>query len=194
MNVVPAVPAQSPSRWSIVLSILLMVFGVLAIGLPVLASIGFARLLAWLILFDGVVQLLHAFRSRGVGRIVWKILVAVLYVGVGIWLLMHTLIGLAGLTLVMVAFFFAEGILKLFAYVSARKSVGSGWILLSAAVTVLVAIMIWRHWPSSSLWAIGTLIGVSMLMTGTTSLMMALAVRRLVRNHGALGRPEPHAA
>jgi len=82
-----------------------MLFGALAIILPVLVSVGFARLSAWLILFDGVVQLFHAFRSQGVGRVVWKILVAVLYVGVGIWLLMHTLVGLAGLALVMVGFF-----------------------------------------------------------------------------------------
>jgi uncharacterized membrane protein HdeD (DUF308 family) len=194
MSTLQALLPQKPSRWSIVLSVLLIGVGVLAICLPALASIGFTRLLAWLILFDGVVQLFHAFRSQGSGRIAWKVLISVLYIGVGIWLLLHTLVGLAGLTLVLAGFFFAEGIFTVIAYFSARKVRGSAWMLLNGIITILLALMIWRHWPSSSLWAIGTLVGISMLMTGTTHLMMALAARRLARNSEALGEPEPRAA
>jgi uncharacterized membrane protein HdeD (DUF308 family) len=41
--------------------------------------------------------------------------------------------------------------------------------------------MIWRHWPSGSLWVIGTLVGINMIMSGTTRLMLALAVRRATK-------------
>ena len=39
-------------------------------------------------------------------------------------------------------------------------------------------ILVWRQWPSSSLWVIGTLVGISMIMTGTTRLMISLAAGR----------------
>jgi uncharacterized membrane protein HdeD (DUF308 family) len=40
--------------------------------------------------------------------------------------------------------------------------------------------MIWKAWPSSSAWAIGILLGISMLFSGIARLMLSLAARRLV--------------
>ena len=41
-----------------------------------------------------------------------------------------------------------------------------------------IGLVIWRQWPISSLWAVGMLVGIGMIMTGATRLMMALAVRK----------------
>ena len=57
---------------------------------------------------------------------------------------------------------------------------GSSWILFDAIITIILAVMIWRAWPSSTEWAIGTLVGVSMLFSGITRLMLSLAVRRVI--------------
>jgi uncharacterized membrane protein HdeD (DUF308 family) len=38
--------------------------------------------------------------------------------------------------------------------------------------------MIYVHWPSSTAWAIGTLVGVSMIISGASRIMMSLAVRK----------------
>jgi len=38
--------------------------------------------------------------------------------------------------------------------------------------------MIYVHWPSSSAWAIGTLVGVSMIISGFSRVMLSLAVRK----------------
>jgi uncharacterized membrane protein HdeD (DUF308 family) len=40
-------------------------------------------------------------------------------------------------------------------------------------------VLVWRQWPSNSLWVTGTLVGVSMIMTGVTRLMISLAARRI---------------
>jgi uncharacterized membrane protein HdeD (DUF308 family) len=76
-------------------------------------------------------------------------------------------------------FLFAEGVADVIAYFSARKSGASPWMLLDGIVTLVLGFMIWNRWPVGSLWVIGTLVGISMVMTGTTRLMMALAVRKL---------------
>jgi uncharacterized membrane protein HdeD (DUF308 family) len=90
-------------------------------------------------------------------------------------------LGMASLTLVLAIFFFAEGIVDTVAYFSTRAS---GWMLLNGLVTILLGILIYVHWPSSSLWVIGTLLGISMIMTGTTRFMMAMALRRLASSSG----------
>jgi len=47
-------------------------------------------------------------------------------------------------------------------------------------VTLVLAAMIGSAWPISSVWAVGTLLGVSMLSSGTTRLMLSFAVRKAV--------------
>ena len=61
-----------------------------------------------------------------------------------------------------------------------RPLPGSGWILLDGIITLILAIMIWRTWPSSTEWVIGMLVGISMLFSGVTRLMLCFAARRVV--------------
>jgi uncharacterized membrane protein HdeD (DUF308 family) len=73
-------------------------------------------------------------------------------------------------------------VFDLVAYFPARAIPGSGWILFDGIVTLILGVLVWRQWPSSSLWVIGTLVGISMIFTGMTRLMLSLAVRRLARS------------
>lgn len=85
---------------------------------------------------------------------------------------------MAGLTLMLAVFFCAEGIMDLLAYLFGSKTNGAHWLLLHGIVTLLLGVMIWRRWPLSSLWAVGILAGVSILLSGVTRLLLALAIRR----------------
>jgi uncharacterized membrane protein HdeD (DUF308 family) len=171
-------------RASVALSVVLIIFGVLAITLPVATSIGVVIVIGWLVIFDGLAQLVHAFQSKGIGHIAWKLLVAVFYLVAGGYLLATPALGAAGLTLVLGIFLFAEGVADVVAYFATRKSGSSQWMLLDGIITLVLGFMIWNQWPVSSLWVIGTLVGVSMIMTGTTRLMMALAARKLASRIG----------
>src|SRR5271157_2761295 len=168
---------------SIVWAILLIVFGFLAICLPFLTSWGVVVVIAWLIVFSGAFQFIHAFQSQGIGHILWKLLVAILYLIVGIYFLLNPLLGVASFTLVLASFFVVEGVFDLVAYFQNRSAQGSVWVLVDGIVTLILGVLVWRQWPSSSLWVIGTLVGISMIMTGTTRLMISLAARRVA--HGA---------
>jgi uncharacterized membrane protein HdeD (DUF308 family) len=127
---------------------------------------------------DGIIQLFYSFKSQGVGRFLWKLLVAVLYIVGGLYLLANPLVKVAVLTLVLALFFIIEGIIDLFTYLSGAMAEGSHWLLLHSLITILLGAMIWWRWPLSSLWAVGVLAGVSILMNGITRLMLALALRR----------------
>jgi uncharacterized membrane protein HdeD (DUF308 family) len=86
---------------------------------------------------------------------------------------------LASFTLALAFFFVAEGVMDLIAYFQNRSAEGAGWILFDGIVTLILGILVWRHWPSSSGWVIGTLVGISLVMTGITRLMLSLAARRI---------------
>ena len=73
-------PMPRLSSTSLVWPIVLILIGILALLLPVATSFGVARVLSWLLFFDGIIQFFDAFKSEGVGRILWKVLVALLYV------------------------------------------------------------------------------------------------------------------
>jgi uncharacterized membrane protein HdeD (DUF308 family) len=178
-----AIPHQS-SKSSLILAIILIVLGLLAITLPTITSIGVVKVLGWLLIFDGFAQLVHAFQSEGVGRIAWKILVAILYLAAGAYLLANPLLGVAGLTLVLAIFFFAEGVMNLVAYFVTRRHERSAWLLMHGIVSVFLALIIWRQWPSGSFWVIGTIVGISMFISGFTRLFMALEARKHARYLG----------
>jgi uncharacterized membrane protein HdeD (DUF308 family) len=179
MSTAAAAVTRRTHGWSVVWGVLLILFGLLAVALPLASSFGVVLVVGWMLVFSSGVQMLHAFQSNGVGHIVWKILVAVLYLGVGIYFLKNPMLGIAALTLAIGFFFLAEGVMDLAAYFKERKVRGSGWILLDGIVTLILGVMIWQHWPASSIWATGTLVGVSMVMTGVTRLMISVANRNL---------------
>jgi uncharacterized membrane protein HdeD (DUF308 family) len=61
-----------------------------------------------------------------------------------------------------------------------RSIPGSGWLMVDGIITLVLAVMIWSTWPSSAVWVVGTLIGISMLFSGITRLMLSIAARRIL--------------
>jgi len=178
----PEAVSKVGSGGSILWAILLIVFGFLAITLPFATSWGLIIVVAWLIVFSGGFQFIHAFQSKGIGHILWKLLVAILYLIVGVYFLLHPVLGIAAFTFALAIFFVVEGVMDLVECFQSRQLAGSGWILFDGIVTLILGVLVWRHWPSSSLWVIGTLIGISMIFTGMTRLMLGLAARKAAQS------------
>jgi uncharacterized membrane protein HdeD (DUF308 family) len=165
---------------SIFLSVLMIVAGILAIASPMAAGIAVDVLVAWLLVFSGGVHLVFSWQTRTSGGFLWELLVGTLYLFTGVYLLMHPAAGLASLTLALAIYLLAEAILEFVLGLTLRVLPGSRWLLFDGIVTLILAVMIWRAWPSSSAWAIGTLVGVSMLFSGFPRLMLSLAARSVV--------------
>jgi len=170
------------SASSIVVSILLVVCGLLMVLLPAVTSLGVALVIGWLLLFAGVARLFSAFQSKGAGHVVWKLLSAICYGTAGLYFLAHPVLGVAGLALALAAFLFSKGVLDIINYISLRKISGSGWLLLDGIITVLLGGLVWKRWPGSSLLIIGTIAGMSVVITGFARLMMTVSARRLLRD------------
>src|SRR5580698_9744871 len=166
------------STVSILWGACLIVFGAVAICLPFLAAVAVNALVGWLIILAGVVHLVLGFRAHGAGSMIWKLLVGVAYLCFGGYVIAHPLLGVASLTLLLASLFVIEGILDIVLFVKMRPMHGASWALLDGIVTLLLGLLIYMQWPSSSAWAIGTLVGISMIFSGVARVMMSLAARK----------------
>jgi uncharacterized membrane protein HdeD (DUF308 family) len=169
---------RTGSVWTMVWGIVMLICGIAAIALPLVSGIGVAIVVGWVLLFSAVSHLIFAFHTHSVGGVLWEILLALIYGAAGVFMLMNPLAGLVTLTLVLAIFLLIEAALETALYFRVRRTVNAGWILFDAIVTLILAILIWSQWPSSALWFVGTIIGVSLIFSGISRLSLASAIRR----------------
>jgi uncharacterized membrane protein HdeD (DUF308 family) len=166
-------PALSPEgrHWSSTLGIVLIVAGILAIILPVIAGVALTALLGWVLLLAGVAHLVYAWGARGAaGSGVWQGVIGLLYLLVALYLIFHPARGLVTLTLLLAIYFVVEGVFALILFFRLRRTHRAGVFLWDGLITLLLGLIIWAHWPLSSAWAIGTIVGISLLMSGIARL------------------------
>jgi uncharacterized membrane protein HdeD (DUF308 family) len=176
-----SLPVQHTHRsggLAILVGILLILAGLFAISLPFYAGIAASIVLGWLLLIAGIIHLFFGWHTRSAGAVVWKILVGLAYLFAAFYILDHPGRGLLTLTLILAFYLFFEGIFEAVIYAHLRRLPGSGWFLFDAIITIVLGIMILMSWPVSSVWAVGTLVGISILFSGITRLSYAFAARR----------------
>jgi uncharacterized membrane protein HdeD (DUF308 family) len=167
--------------WSIFLSILLILAGFCTLLIPFMGGIGITIFVGWAMIISGITHLVFAWKTHTTGMKIWELLVGLVYLLAGVYLIMHPLEGLASLTLLLAFYLFFEGIFEIVNFFQVRPRHGAGWLLFDGIITLVLAWMIWRSWPSSSAWAIGTLVGISMLFSGFSRLMLSLTARRVLK-------------
>jgi uncharacterized membrane protein HdeD (DUF308 family) len=168
------------TTWSIVLSVLMTAVGALAIFSPAIAGVAVAVLFGWLLIVSGILHLAFAWKAGRAGAVIWEILLGMLYGGIGFYLLVRPVAGLESLTLALAIYLVMESVLELILAIRLRPEPGSGWLLFDGILTLALAQLIWGAGPLSSVWAVGTLVGVSMFFSGITRLKLSVAARRIV--------------
>jgi uncharacterized membrane protein HdeD (DUF308 family) len=166
------------SGWSIALGILMIVAGMIAIFAPLEAGLVVVIVVGWMAIFNGVAQIVYAFSHEARHRWLEGIL-GIIYIIAGIYLLMHPVGALLALTILLGSFLVVYGIFALILAFRMRPAPGWGWVLFDAIVTFLLGVLIYVHWPGTSDWVIGTLIGISFIVSGVSRLMVSMAVRKL---------------
>jgi uncharacterized membrane protein HdeD (DUF308 family) len=175
----PGALVKKATGWFIAIAVLFILLGIFAIAEPWTAGLGVTLLVGWLLVIGAVAHFIAAFKGGGARHVILQVLVGIVYLIGGLYFLTHTIMGVSTLTLLLSGVILAEGVLEVVAYFRLRSMHGASWLLINGVVTPLLGGLIWFHWPSSSVWAIGTLVGVNLLMTGISRLMLGLAARKL---------------
>jgi len=165
------------STWGIVMGCLTAALGLFLIVYPLAAGTITTVLLGWAMIFVGVAQLIFALQSQTVGSFFWKIALSLLYGIGGIAVVAAPMQGLAALTGIVATVLILEGVVLAVMAFQLRPADGWGWILADAAGSLLVGGLIIAGWPSSSVWAIGTLVGASVFMSGVSKIRIASTIR-----------------
>jgi len=174
---------KKATNWFIAIAVLFILLGLFAIAEPWTAGLGVTLLVGWLLVIGAVAHFFAAFKGHGAKHVILQVVVGIVYLIGGLYFLTHTIMGVSTLTLLLSGVILAEGVLELVAYFRLKSAHGASWLLINGVVTLLLGGLIWFHWPSSAVWAIGTLVGVNLLMTGISRLMLGLAARKMVNSN-----------
>lgn len=169
--------------------VIMVLLGIAAVIWPQISSLAVNVYVGWLFLLSGVVGLATMFFAPNASGFLWSLLTGALALFVGVLLLWHPVAGVVSLTLVLVAFFIAEGVSQIaaaFVYRSAFPE-SWGWMLLSGIADLVLAGLIITGWPGSFSWALGLIVGVNLITSGLAIIMVAAAARKLVTTMARAG-------
>ncbi|HKH81693.1 MAG TPA: HdeD family acid-resistance protein [Methylovirgula sp.] len=178
------VTAAIRGHWRFFLAegIILIILGMAAIVVPLIATLTFTIFFGWLLLISGVVGLYSTFKMHPAPGFWWSLISAILAIVVGILLIGWPVRGAVSLTLLLIIFFLIEGIASIMFALEYRRDLPArwGWMVASGVVDLILAALIFSEFPSSAAWAIGLLLGINMVFGGTTLIVLALDARRLL--------------
>ena len=168
---------KSSLNGSIVVSVLLILLGMAAIAFPFFSTLAAESWIAWIILFSGISKLVYTFQTRQQGGFIWQLLLSLLYIGTAVLLLVYPLQGILTLTLALGAFLLTEGVFEIVFAFQRRSEPNWVWSLANGITTLVLGGLIWFEWPFNGPFAIGLLVGISIIFTGTSRILLALAAR-----------------
>ena len=162
--------------------VVMTLLGVVAVIWPQISSVAVDFYVGWLLLLSGVVALATMFFAPNAAGFFWSLLTGALSLFAGVLLLWHPVEGVVSLTLVLVAFFIAEGVFQIGAAFAYRTALPESWawMLVSGVADLVLAILIVSGWPGSASWALGLIVGVNLITSGVATAMVATAARQLI--------------
>lgn len=167
------------ATWSIVMGALTAVIGALMIIYPLAAATVSTVFLGSALIMIGAAQAVFAFASESAGSFFLKLVLGIVYGIAGVLLVVFPAAGVVSLTGILGVTLIAEGVVEFFIGIAASS--GRGWFIFSAISSLLLGVLILAQWPSSSAWAIGTLVGVGVLINGITRVVVSTAVHQEAR-------------
>jgi uncharacterized membrane protein HdeD (DUF308 family) len=169
------------ARWSVFMGVLTTAIGVVMIIHPLATAAVSTLFLGWALIIAAAAQFIFAFTSQTAGHFFLKLLLGVLYGIAGIALAFFPLAGVVTLTALLGVMLVFEAVVETVIAFALPAVMGRGWFLFSALASVVLGLLILLHWPSSSAWAIGTLVGAGVLVNGFTRIAISSRVRRELR-------------
>ncbi|MBD6614884.1 HdeD family acid-resistance protein [Komarekiella sp. 'clone 1'] len=180
-NVSDDVNIKKNINGSLVTGVILIIFGIIAIAIPTISTIFAETWFAIILISSGFAKLVYATQTRDRGGFVWKLLLSGLYIATGVMLFVYPKTGILTLTLLLSSFLLTEGIFELILAFRLRPQQNWTWVLGDGIITLVLGAMIWFQWPFNAPWILGTLVGVSVLFTGVSRVMLSLNARSFLK-------------
>jgi uncharacterized membrane protein HdeD (DUF308 family) len=145
--------------------VLLFLAAAASIALPFISATALALSLGVIAAVAGLTQLLRVGQAEGSQAKLFRALSGVFYLVAGLWVVADPLESEVSLTLFVGLLLLFEGVMEL-AGAAAGRSQARGLVLADGLITALLGGLLVAEWPSDSVWAVGTLFGVSLFVSG----------------------------
>lgn len=185
-------PNSIGGRSATAAGVIIAILGLLAVVFPLITGISVSILLGAVLVVGALVHAANAFSAGTLGNVLGQAILAVLYGFAGIAFIANPVVGLATLTLLAIAFFLADGLVEIAWGLRSRGQPGTTWLLASGGISLLLAGFLWLGFPSSAGWAIGVLLGVNLLVTGVSMILVGRGTDEPIAPdvpRGSQGRP-----
>ena len=169
----------------IAVGIFIAIAGILALISPLVAGLSVAIAVGVLLIMSGVSRLFLAFKMGSFGRGLLMFLLGVLTLVAGGYMVSRPGMALATLTIVLAAYFIVDGVFEIIWAFKLRPIKGWGWTLFSGIAALVLGVMIWRQFPVSGVWAVGTLAGILLIFGGSSIASVCSATRSAAKEAGA---------
>jgi uncharacterized membrane protein HdeD (DUF308 family) len=154
----------------------MVVFGTIAIGSAVVATVAATVLFGFLLLAGGISTIISAFYAGRWSGMLVHLLIGVLYTVVGLMIINRPAASAIELTLIIAFFLIFGGIFRV-VYALAERFTGWGWVLLNGGVSLLLGLLVYKQWPASGLWIIGLFVGIELIFNGWAWIMLSIGLR-----------------
>jgi len=173
------------------IGLVLAIIGIFALVFPVISTLVSALIIGWIFVLSGFVLLFTALQIHGAGPFFGTLLFSLLTLIAGVWLVANPGIGLLALTIVLAVLFIVNGASEIFFAFDMRPAKGWWWMLISAAISILLGVMVAAGLPASSLFVLGILVGVNFLSSGIAIMVMSRQVKGAAAEPEAKAPPQP---
>jgi uncharacterized membrane protein HdeD (DUF308 family) len=164
--------------WLLGLGIVFLVLGLIGLGLLAVLTMASVLLFGVLVLVGGVLQFAQAFAFKGGKTSIWNLLMALLYLIVGVLVILNPLGASVVLTLLLAIALIIVGVFRIVLALQMKAHRNWIWPLIGGIITVLLGVLIWATWPGSGLWVLGMFVAVELIVQGFSTILVALAAKQ----------------
>jgi uncharacterized membrane protein HdeD (DUF308 family) len=158
--------ARLESKNSIAIGVLLAIIGMFAIMSPVFTGISLTFMVGALLAATGIFEIIFAFKEDTFGKGVLKFIFGGLSIAAGIVIFATPSSSMAFLSIILIVYFFASGILSIVVAFQQKQKEGWGWILMNGLLSILFGILVIAGWPVTGVWLLGFYVGLKILLLG----------------------------
>ena len=173
-----AATLHSKWGWFLALGVVLTLGGALAVALPAVSTFAASVVLGVVLALAGVVKMVQSLQVKDWSGFIWQELTGAVEVVGGILIYFNPLKGALAITLLIALVFLVQGVLQIALAAMVRKQEGWPWFAVSGLVAVAASAALALKLPYTSIYAPGTIAGISLLVAGGAYIAISLTMRR----------------
>lgn len=169
---------KSSWGWFLALGVILVLVGFAALSAAFVASVAAIAVIGTFALVAAGAEIASALWARQWEGVFLHLLCGVMYAVFGFIVLTKPGLAIITMTMLIAVVLLVSGVFRI-ALAAALRFHQWGWALLSGVVSLVLGVMIWQELPESAEWVIGTFVGIDLIFTGWTWIMLALGLKSM---------------